>query len=197
MASLVSLHFWPHSLDRKILLSHLTTFKSIDKLGPSNLHPLAYHLNGYLSPINLSQGQEWRFLLTVLIQTFLAFASAAGLAGNQLLMCDPVSHEYTVDGISTSSNFNDSSCFKRWVGPGYILLFQIFVDMFLFGYRAELLRFAPFLGQAKFWLKISTLHLGTSRHLLILPFIPAQWTHSTDHLISSGSHNLALYPSIT
>ena len=63
----------------RIFSSHLTAVKSIDKLGPSNLHPLPYQLNGYLSPINLSQEQVQGFLLTVLIQTFLASASAAGL----------------------------------------------------------------------------------------------------------------------
>ena len=40
----------------------------------------------------------------------------------------------------------------------------------------------------------------TSGHiwvLPILPFIPTQWTHSTDHLINLEFTNLALYPSIT
>ena len=164
MASLIPLHFWPCSQDMKIFLSHLATIRSIDKLGPSNLHPLAYQLDGYLSPIKLSQGEVWRFLLlTVLLWTFLASAPAVGLAGNQLGMCDPVPCEYTTQQvwISTSSSYNYSHCLERWVGPDYLLPFQVSVNMFLLGYRVELLRFAPFLGQAKFWLTITKLHLGT------------------------------------
>ena len=49
----------------KIFLSHLTTVRTVNKLGPSNLHPLAYQLDGYLSPVNFSQGQVYKFLLIV------------------------------------------------------------------------------------------------------------------------------------
>ena len=52
MASLLSLHFWLHFQDMKIFLSRLIAVKSVDKLGSSNLHHLAYQLDGYLSPIN-------------------------------------------------------------------------------------------------------------------------------------------------
>ena len=191
MASLISLHFWLHSQDMKIFLSHLTTVNSIDKLGPSNLHPLVYQPDGYLSAVNLSQGQVWRFLLIVLIWTFLASASAPGTAGNQLGMHNPVSYKYTTHqvGISTSSSYNYLHCFERWVGPDCLLPFQVSVDMFVLVYRVELLRFAPLLGQAKFWFKIPKLHPGTPRHLLILPFIPTQWTCSTDHLIIQSVQN--------
>ena len=79
-------------------------------------------------------------------------ASAVDLTGNQLCMCDPVSCNYTTQqvGISTSSSYNYSPCFERWVGPNYPLPFQVPVDMFILGCRVELLRFDPLLGQTKF-----------------------------------------------
>ena len=45
----------------------------------------------------------------------LASALTAGLVGNQLHMCDPVSYKYTTQqvGISTSSNYNYSCSFER------------------------------------------------------------------------------------
>ena len=96
MASLISLHFWPHFQGIKIFLLHPIIVRSVDKLGPAKLHPLAYQLDGYLSPVSLSQGQIWRFLLTGLIQTFSASASAVGLVGNQLYICNLTSCEYTL-----------------------------------------------------------------------------------------------------
>ena len=37
----------------KIFLSHLTAIRLVTKLDPSSLHPLAYQLDGYLSPLYL------------------------------------------------------------------------------------------------------------------------------------------------
>ena len=53
--------------------------------------------------------------------------SAADLAGNQLHMHDPIFFEYSTHqvGLSTSLNYNYSHCFERWVGPNYLLLFQV------------------------------------------------------------------------
>ena len=36
------------------ILTHLTAIKLVIKLGLSDLHPLAYQLDGYLSSINLN-----------------------------------------------------------------------------------------------------------------------------------------------
>ena len=80
----------------KMYLLHLATIRSIDKLGPLNLHPLTYQMDGYRSPINLNQGQVQRFLLTILVWMFLTSASVAGLAGNQLHMCNLISCKYTL-----------------------------------------------------------------------------------------------------
>ena len=80
----------------KIFLSHLTAVRSVNKLGPSNLHPLAYQLDGYLSPVTSSQEQVQKFLLTILGQTFSTSASAVGLAGNLLHMHNLISCEYTL-----------------------------------------------------------------------------------------------------
>ena len=68
------------------------------------------------------------------------------LAGNLLHMHDPVYCEYITQwaGISTSSNYNYLYCFKMWVGHNYLLPFQVYVDMFLLGYRVLPLRFTPF-----------------------------------------------------
>ena len=80
-------------------------------------------------------------------------ASAVVWAVNHLGMCNPVSCKYATQqvGISTSSSYNYSHCFQRWVGPDYYLLpLQLSLDIFVLGYRVELLRFAPFLGWAKF-----------------------------------------------
>ena len=69
----------------KIFLSHLTTVRSINKLGPLNLHPLAYLLDGYLSPVNSSLGQVLKFLLTILVQTCLASASVVKFGGKSVV----------------------------------------------------------------------------------------------------------------
>ena len=126
-------------------------------------------------------------------------ASSVDLAGSWLGMHDPVFCEYSTQqvGLSTSFSYKYSHCFERWAGPNYLLPFQVSVDVFVLSCRVDLLGSTPLLGQAKFWLKITSVQPGTSGHLFILPFIPTQWTHSTDHLISSESSNLAFYPSIT
>ena len=76
----------------------------------------------------------------------LASASAADLMGNQLHMHDPVSQEYTTQeaGLSTSFDYNYSPYFEQWVGPDYLLLFQVSVDVFVLGCRVEPVRFPPF-----------------------------------------------------
>ena len=96
IASLIPLHFWSLFEGMKIFLSHPIIVKSVDKLGPPNLPPLAYQLDGYLSPISLSQGQAWTFLPTVLIQTFFSSALAVGLVWNQLHIHNLTSCEYTL-----------------------------------------------------------------------------------------------------
>ena len=53
MASLFSPHFWLHFWEVKIFLSHLAIIRLVIKISLSSLH-LAYQLDGYLCPINLS-----------------------------------------------------------------------------------------------------------------------------------------------
>ena len=87
----------------------------------------------------------------------LVSASAVDLAGNQLHMHDPVSHEYTTQlvGLLTNSDYKYSCSFERWLGPDYLFPFQTSVDVFVLGCRVELLRFA------KFWLQIPRQLPGT------------------------------------
>ena len=98
-------------------------------------------------------------------------ASAANLVGNQLHMCDPFLCKFSTQQVEFSTDFNykHSHCYERWVGPNYLLPFQVPVAMFVLGYRFKSLRFTHLLGQAKYWLKIARLYLGTCRHLLMLP----------------------------
>ena len=62
-------------------------------------------------------------------------------------MCDPVFCEYSNQqvGLSTSFSYRYSYCFERWVGPNYLLPFQVSTDLFVLGCKVELLRFIPFL----------------------------------------------------
>ena len=126
----------------KTFCSHLTTMKSVIKLGPSNLHHLAYQLDGYQS----KSVPSMKISTHSSNPNMLASASAADLVGNQLHMHDPVSCKYTTQqmGISTNFNCSYSCCFERWVGPDYLILFQVSVDMFVLVCRVELLCFAPF-----------------------------------------------------
>ena len=127
----------------KYFLSHLIIVKSVVKLGISNLHPLAYKLDGYLSSINLNKQQVQRFLLKILSPTSKFSTSAADLAGNQLHMCKPVFCEYLTQQLKLSASFSYkySHCFERWVEPNYLLPFQVSADMFVWGCRVEQLKF--------------------------------------------------------
>ena len=78
---------------------------------------------------------------------------------------------------SASEDFNQFQLqlfmlFERWVGPDYLLPFQVAVDMIVLGYSVELLRFTPFWVRpnsiSKFPDYIQT-HLGT---YLFYPLFP-------------------------
>ena len=94
----------------------------------------------------------------------------------------------------TSFSYKYSHCFERWVGPNYLSSFEVSVDMLIWGCRVELPRFSPHI-----WARPNSGSISqtTSRHLLNLPFICIQWTHSRDHSTCSESTGLTLYPSIT
>ena len=65
-------------------------------------------------------------------------------------MHDPAFCEFSTQqaGYSTNFNYKYLHCFVRWVGPNYLLPFQVCVDMFILGCRVELLRFVP-----PFWVR--------------------------------------------
>ena len=47
----------------------------------------------------------------------------------------PASTKTQQVGISTSCNYNYSHCFEKWVGPNYLLPFQVSVKVFVLGYK--------------------------------------------------------------
>ena len=93
-------------------------------------------------------------------------------------------------GILPDFSYKHLHCYERWVGPNYLLQFQISVDMLVLGYKVEPLRFIPPFGSGQILAQNSR---TTSGHLHMLPLIPTQWTHSTDHSITSEFTSLVLY----
>ena len=89
MASPTSIHFWLYFPDMKIFLSHLATVRSVSKLGPLNLHPLAYQLEGYLFPVNSSQGQAQKILIRILVWTSFSFCFSSGFGGKSAVHEQP------------------------------------------------------------------------------------------------------------
>ena len=122
-------------------------------------------------------------------------ASAVGLVGNQLHMHNPFLWTPNLTGgASKQFIFKYSHCFERWVGPNYLLPFQVSVNVSILGCRVELLIFTPFLGLGQILTQNSQTTSGHIQALSHSTLHSCPMNMLTDHLINSESTGLAHLP---